>query len=119
MYRVVHFELLSRHPERTAAFYGEVFGWKTVRGTGDYLRLITGCDEDKGINGATVRPLNERLPAQAVNTVQVPDLEQSVATVCEHGGRTLSDIIDLPGTGRFVYCADPEGIPFGMIEYAT
>ncbi len=117
MYRVVHFELLSEHPERTAAFYSEVFGWRAERGEGGYYRLVTGGAGEKGINGATVRPLNDSLPRQAVNTVQVPDVEQALAKVLSCGGKTLSEPIELPGAGTFVYCADPEGIPFGMIEY--
>lgn len=117
MFRVVHFELLSEEPERTAAFYGEVFGWRAEPGGGGYFRLVTGDAGVKGINGATVRPMNDRLPRQAVNTVQVPDVEQALAKVLLCGGEALSEPIELPGTGRFVYCADPEGIPFGMIEY--
>jgi predicted enzyme related to lactoylglutathione lyase len=122
MNRVIHFELISNDPERTAAFYAEVFGWRRVSGEGDYWRLISeenaASDARKGINGATVRPLNEGIPAQTVNTVQVPALAETIAKVSECGGRTLSDIIPLAGIGRFIYCADPEGIPFGLIEYS-
>ena len=119
MNRVVHFELLSRHPERTAAFYADVFGWRKVEAAEGYWRLIS--DESgaaRGINGATVRPLNDALPMQTVNTVHVADLAAYVEKVVAHGGRTLSDALPLPGVGRFQYCADPEGIPFGLIEYA-
>jgi predicted enzyme related to lactoylglutathione lyase len=133
MNRVVHFELLSHDPQRTAAFYADVFGWLKVRGDGDYWRLISGGEgkgegnsdghgenggsRGRGINGATVRPMNAALPAQTVNTVQVDDLEVYAEKVLAHGGRTMSEVIPLPGVGRFQYCADPHGIPFGIIEY--
>ncbi|HZG77634.1 MAG TPA: VOC family protein [Paenibacillus sp.] len=119
MNRVVHFEIVSRDPGRTAAFYAEAFGWRAARGEDDYYRLVTGEDGDgtRGINGATVRPIVPALPAQTVNTIQVDDLDAYAEKVCALGGRTISDVIPLAGVGRFRYCADPEGTPFGLIEY--
>ncbi len=119
MNRVVHFELVSRDPGATAAFYAEAFGWRTVRGEGDYYRLITGENEDgaRGINGATVRPVAPSLPTQTVNTIQVDDVDAYAEKVRSLGGRTISDVIELAGVGRFRYCADPDGTPFGLIEY--
>ncbi|WP_158299417.1 VOC family protein [Paenibacillus antri] len=119
MNRVVHFELLSRDPGAAASFYADVFGWKTVRGEGDYYRLITGEEGDgtRGINGAAVRPMLPSLPAQTVNTIHVKDLPAYAEKVRSRGGRTLSDVIPLAGVGRFQYCADPDGTPFGLIEY--
>ncbi|HZG86915.1 VOC family protein [Paenibacillus sp.] len=119
MNRVVHFELLSRRPERTAAFYADVFGWRKVEAAEGYWRLISDdAGGARGINGATVRPISDALPPQTVNTVQVENLDAYAEKVRAHGGRTLSDVLPLPGVGRFQYCADPEGIPFGLIEYA-
>ncbi len=119
MNRVVHFEIISRDPGGTAAFYAEAFGWRTVRGADDYYRLITGenGDEMRGINGAAVRPIVPSLPQQTVNTIQVNDLDVYAEKVRALGGRTISDVIPLAGVGRFRYCADPEGTPFGLIEY--
>jgi len=109
---------LSRDPAATASFYADVFGWRTVRGEGDYWRLITGEEGGaRGINGATVRPMIEALPSQTVNTIHVADLDAYTEKVRSRGGRTLSDVIALPGVGRFRYCADPDGVPFGLIEY--
>jgi len=120
LHRVVHFELLSRDPAATAAFYADVFGWRTSRGEGDYWRLISDEAEgpSRGINGATVRPIDAALPAPAVvNTIQVPDVAAYAEKVRARGGRTLSDLIPLEGVGTFQYCADPDGIPFGLIAY--
>jgi uncharacterized protein len=119
LYRVVHFELLSQRPEETAVFYSEVFGWQRLQGPDGYWRLITGSGDERGINGASVGPLNDQLPAQvAVNTIEVPDLEQAIERIVRCGGRTLSEIIELNGAGRFAYCADPQDIAFGIIEYS-
>ncbi|MCI3927651.1 VOC family protein [Paenibacillus sp. TRM 82003] len=116
MNRVVHFELLSRDPARTAAFYADVFGWRVAEAEPGYWRLVTG-DGERGINGATVRPASDALPLGAVNTVQVDDVAAAAERVAASGGRALSDVIPLPGVGRFQYCADPDGTPFGLIAY--
>lgn len=116
MNRVVHFEVLSRDPARTAAFYADVFGWRATEAAAGYWRLVTG-ETERGINGATVRPLSEALPLGTVNTVQVESVEAAAEKVKAHGGRALSDVIPLPGVGRFQYCADPDGVPFGIIAY--
>jgi len=89
-----------------------------MRGEGEYWRLISSEERgERGINGATVRPVDPALPHQTVNTVQVEDLDAAMDKVVAHGGTALTDVIPLAGVGRFRYCADPEGIPFGLIEY--
>lgn len=127
--RVVHFELISRDPERTAAFYADVFGWTKTAGADGYWRLVTEEDAGtrgagqsagrRGINGATVRPLSGAVPEQTINTIHVANVDEFAAKTLAHGGRMLSDVLQLPGVGRFAYCADPLGIPFGLIEYAA
>jgi hypothetical protein len=48
--------------------------------------------------------------------VEVPDLEEAMAKVAGSGGEVLSEIMTVPGVGRFARCRDPEGNVFGIME---
>ena len=55
--RVVHFEIHADNPERAAAFYTALLGWKLTRWEGpmDYWMVFTGPDGTPGINGGMIR----------------------------------------------------------------
>ncbi|MGA2884024.1 MAG: VOC family protein [Halobacteriota archaeon] len=52
--RMMWFELPADDPKRAIAFYEKVFGWTIVKWEGpfDYWQIITGPDDEPGINGA-------------------------------------------------------------------
>ena len=51
--RIVHFELPADDPKRAITFYEKVFGWTITKWEGpkDYWLVVTGPDEEPGING--------------------------------------------------------------------
>ena len=51
--RPVHFEIHASEPEKSIAFYRELFGWTFQKYPipGDYWGIITGADGTPGING--------------------------------------------------------------------
>jgi predicted enzyme related to lactoylglutathione lyase len=53
MPRVVHFEIAANDPDKAAAFYQEVFGWKITKWEGpqEYWLVETGEEGEPGING--------------------------------------------------------------------
>jgi len=57
MSRVIHFEIPAAEPDRAAAFYGKVFGWKFDKWPGpiEYWMVVTGKDGELGINGGMMR----------------------------------------------------------------
>ena len=57
MPRVVHFELNADDPERASRFYQQVFGWQIRKWDGpvDYWLIMTGPDDEPGINGALMK----------------------------------------------------------------
>ncbi|WP_166242760.1 VOC family protein [Paenibacillus turpanensis] len=122
MFRVVHFELQTDKPEELAQFYSKVFGWKVRQVEGDipYWHLQTGTGEQhtKGINGgaALIRAEERQGRAAAVNTVEVPSVIEMITSIEANGGRQASPVMELPGGEKFVYCEDPHGIVFGLIE---
>ena len=113
MPRVIHFEIPVDDPKRAVNFYSEVFGWKLERWEPfDYWLASTG--DGPGIDGAL--KIRESPEEGTTNTVEVPDLEESMSKVAEGGGEVLTEIMTVPGIGRFVRCRDPEGNVFGIME---
>ena len=77
MSRVVHFEILATDPERSAAFYREAFGWASSNVTGSqrYWPLVTGADDQPGIDGAL---MHKHFPQPVVNTIEVASLDAAL-----------------------------------------
>ncbi|MEX0788419.1 MAG: VOC family protein [Anaerolineales bacterium] len=116
MNRPVHFEILADDPERIGAFYKSLFGWeiKAWDGGGDaYWLVTTGAKEVPGIDGGI---MSRQFPQAVINTTEVPDLAATLKKVSATGGKTVSEPHEIPGVGKFAYCADPEGNIFGLLE---
>ena len=123
MGRVVHFEIHADDPERAAAFYGGVFGWEVVKWDGpvDYWLVTSGPDSEPGINGAIVRRMGSKPPEDAsvnsfVNTIEVPDIEETERKVPDAGGEQVMAKDEVPGVGVLAYFKDTEGNIFGALQ---
>ena len=122
MGRVVHFEIHADDPQRAVDFYTGVFGWQvTPMPTGDYWLLITGEDDDPGINGAVLPRMGDR-PALgapvmgATVTVCVDDLDATLARAKEAGAVMALDKMTVPGVGDLAYVVDTEGNVLGILQ---
>ena len=121
MPRVVHFEIHAADPERGAKFYEKVFGWTFQKWEGpmEYWLITTGSDDKPGINGGLVRRRGE-IDGQAVIayvcTVDVDDLDASIAAVEANGGTVALPKMPIPGMGWLAYYKDTEGNIFGMMQ---
>ena len=124
MPRVVHFEIHASDPERAIGFYEKAFGWtfQGWEGPMPYWLIITGPDDQKGINGGLV-PRRGELDGQAVIayvcTIDVASVDDSIATVASNGGTVVLPKMTVPGVGWLVYCKDTEGNIFGMLQADT
>ena len=116
MPRPMHFEIPADDPSRAMAFYEEVFQWSFQKWDGpqDYWLVTTGADPEPGINGG----LAQRNPAmpQAVNTIGVQALDETLREVEKQGGRILMPRMAIPGVGWLAYCQDTEGNAFGLMQ---
>ena len=80
------------------AFYAAVFGWTYQKWDGPmpYWIVTTGPNSERGINGGI---LPRRDPAQpCVNTVNVPNLDETQAVIEAQGGRAVSPRFRFPGS---------------------
>lgn len=122
MARPVHFEIHADDPQRAVAFYAGVFGW-TVNQWADqpYWLVSTGPTDEPGINGAILPRAGERPAAGApvvgmVNTMQVADLDASLAKAFSLGGVLALDKMVIQGVGTVAYVLDSEANVIGMLQ---
>ena len=118
MQRPVHFEILADDPEKVGEFYCDLFGWKIASWEGPqaYWLVNTGDQDAPGINGGL---MHRHLSQPVINTVEVESLDAMLAKLEMLGGKKVHGPEEIPGIGTHVYCADPEGNLFGMIQPAS
>lgn len=116
MARVIHFEISSSNPEKSVEFYRKVFDWQINKWEGPqpYWLVTTGPDDKPGINGAIFIPKEPFVGT--VNTIEIESLENSIEKVKDSGGEVVTEKMTIPGIGYLVYCKDPEGVLFGLIQ---
>jgi len=113
MNRIVHFEIPATDPKKSLDFYAEAFGWKYQEFPGfDYWIATTGEDSKPGINGALMK---RRDPGQPMTIViDVPNIDESMATVEKLGGQIVVPKMPIPGMGYSAYFKDPDGVIMGL-----
>lgn len=121
MGRVVHFEIHAEDPQRAIAFYTATFGWAFHKWEGPipYWLISTGPDSEPGINGGLVPRMGSTDGTAVIAfvcTVNVDDVDASVAKALAAGGTKAVDKMPVPGIGWLAYCKDTEGNVFGMMQ---
>jgi uncharacterized protein len=114
MNRFTYFEFMTDNPEKTAAFYREVFGWDVQKWNGpvDYWLVKTGNGGDSGIDGGLM--LTDGKTRGTVNTVEVDNLDAVLAKAVAHGGEVILEKQVIPGIGYQAYFKDNGGIVVGL-----
>jgi len=117
MPRPIHFEIHADDTQRAAQFYNTVFGWKIVKWDGpeEYWLITTGDDSQPGINGGLMK---RRHPdGRVYNSIEVPSVDDYAELVIANGGQIVLPKMPIPGIGYLAYCADTEGIIFGITQF--
>ena len=115
MERIIHFEIPTDKPKEAMAFYENVFGWNYHQwGEHEYWLTTTGEDSKPGINGAIMRKKDPKQPV--VNSINVVDIDKSIAAVEANGGKVVVPKATLPGVGYLAYFMDLDNNIFGIIQ---
>ncbi len=115
MGRVTHFEFSTPEPEKEIAFFKALFGWQIEQWADwEYWLVTTGKDEP-GIDGAI---MPQRMPDQprVVDTIDVDDLDATVAKAIEAGATLALEKQEVPGVGWTAYIMTPTGIMVGLFQ---
>lgn len=115
---IVWQDLTVESAKEMSQFYESVVGWRAeaceVGGYEDYNLIPAGGTEPvAGICHA--RGANANLPAQWLLYVTVEDLDQSMRSTLERGGKIL-DGPRMMGKNRFCVISDPAGAVMGLME---
>jgi predicted enzyme related to lactoylglutathione lyase len=109
--QVCYLQMPAVDSARAAAFYQAVFGWPTEHPDQDF--------ESPGLIGQWVPGRPPAPDAGPMIWIHVADLDQTLATVVQHGG----EIIDPPspdGPNRtLATIVDSEGNPIGLASHAS
>jgi len=114
---VVHWELMSKEPEKVAAFYAKIFGWNITHHPEINYRIVeTGAKGPMaGINGGIVQPDREGpWPGNMLFYVLVDDLAEYRDKIVKAGGQIHVEEQEVPGMGWLTLFTDPEGRMNGL-----
>jgi predicted enzyme related to lactoylglutathione lyase len=109
-----HFEFMTDDPKKTQAFYQKVFGWEFDDSSMPNYTLIKTGKEPGG--GLMKRPPDCPQSMMCVY-FDVPDIDATLKTVAEAGGRTLVPKTPIPNVGHFAMISDTDGICLGLFQH--
>jgi predicted enzyme related to lactoylglutathione lyase len=129
MPRPIHFDVSAKDPERFMSFHEAVFDWKFEKTSMpmDYWLITTGPKETAGIDGGLSRgdpkvdPRPRKVNGQSVLagvvlTLDVGDLNATLARVTKNGGKVAQPRGPIPGVGWYAAFIDPTGNAFGLMQ---
>ena len=116
----IWYELMTPDAEGAKAFYDSVVGWMISDPEPAYngYRMI-GRSDGKFAGG--VLPLTQEMQQHGARPtwlgyICVPDVDASVASIEQGGGKALMPAFDIPNVGRVAMVTDPQGAPFYIMK---
>jgi len=111
---VVHWELMSKEPEKVSEFYKKVFDWKIQHMPEMNYRMVETGGQG-GINGGILKPEREGpCPGNMTMYIAVDDLASYRKRIVAAGGKIHVEEQEVPGMGAFSLFTDPEGRMMGI-----
>jgi len=117
----VYFDLTVFDVEATRKFLENVFDWRFEKFPMpyEYYRIQAGPESEPGIDGGVGEIKDSKISSGkplTVITIGVEDLDEYINRVKENGGSILEPKMAIPGVRWYATCAEPGGLPFGMIQ---
>lgn len=113
----MQFQIISKAPDDTARFYGELFGWSIdANNPMGYRQIRTGSD--RGIQGG-IWPAPPQAPAFVQLFMAVDDVAASVERAVGLGAKLLIPPTTLPEGDVMAVLHDPQGMSFGIYKTAV
>ena len=107
-------EMHSQAPEKSKAFYGQLFGWKFPQAKDSPIAYseIEGGD---GIPGGMLESMVPSGHSAWVVYVTVDDLPRSTQQAKDLGAKPVAELVEIP-EGSFSLLVDPAGAMFGLFR---
>ena len=106
-------ELMTPDIEGARAFYKNLFGWN-LKVSPEYTEIDLGST---GIGGMMhITPEMQGMPTAWTPYICVADADATVEKIKSLGGKVYMGPHEIPNTGRFAVCADPQGAMFNIIK---
>jgi predicted enzyme related to lactoylglutathione lyase len=108
-------DLASPDPDKSASFYGDLFGWETtepgpVEETGGYRMFTQGGKMVAGLGPI----MQEGQPSVWTTYISTDSADDTAAKVRDGGGQVFVEPMDIMEAGRMGIFADPAGAVFGV-----
>ncbi len=103
---IVHVEISANDRVAAANFYNDIFGWEVKQEPEmNYATFMASETLGGGFN-----PVTKENPAGTVTVyIDTDDIEGTLAHINQHGGKTVSPKMEIPGVGWFAMFKDPTG----------
>lgn len=114
----IWYELITPDPDNAQQFYGSVLDWTFKPMPGgldlDYRIAFSG---DQTVAGVMQTPDHaQTMPSMWFVYIAVEDVDAAAEKVKQLGGSVDMEPTDIPGVGRFAFCADPQGAQFYLMR---
>ncbi len=116
------FDLTVPNAEEVRDFYSKVTGWVPEGlNMGEYEDFVmkTPTSQIPVAGVCHKRGTNNQLPPYWIIYITVADLEKSLKTVTENGGRIIIGPKNAGESGRYCIISDPAGAYCGLFQYTT
>jgi len=118
--KFIWYELITPDPDGAKAFYDAVVGWN-IDSRSNFPNGYRMIGRNDGKSAGGVLPLNDEMQQHGARPtwlayIHVLDIDASVRSIEEAGGKTFLAPFDIPDVGRVAMVADPQGVPFYIMK---
>jgi predicted enzyme related to lactoylglutathione lyase len=116
--RPVWYELMTTDMKSAEAFYKAVVGWQSApfEGASHPYTTFNHGGANSGVAGVMTKPAEVKAPPFWAMYVAVPDLDEAASKIKRLGGKTHTEVIEIPKVGRMQMMMDPQGAAFYILE---
>jgi predicted enzyme related to lactoylglutathione lyase len=119
----IWYELMSREPDASEAFYAGLLGWTFTAadpaGEMDYRLFSKGGPEAGGLLGLPAEACDAGAQTMWVGYIGVEDVDATAQEMTGRGGRVIMAPTTMPGVGRMAMLHDPQGAPIYLMRGAS
>ena len=116
----IWYELMTPDAAGAKAFYDSVVGWN-IAADSQFPNGYRTIGRSDGGSAGGLLPLSDEMRQHGarpawLSYILVDDVDSSVKSIEQAGGKTYVDAFDIPDIGRVAMVADPQGVPFYIIK---